>query len=123
MKHCPEPTESHDDKLYTYYYEKQAVEDDRHAEIEAERRGDADREERGVNSLYGIKTGTYRGRRVAHVVDFTLGGRICVCFGRYSKYSVRDVTPEYFWEWCAKYKAKRETTTEKDTPCASGTQS
>jgi len=46
MKHCPEPTESHDDKLYTYYHEKRAEEDDRLAEIEAESRGDAEREEK-----------------------------------------------------------------------------
>lgn len=46
MKPCPEPTESSDDRIFTYYYERKAIEDDRHAEIEAERRGDEGRDER-----------------------------------------------------------------------------
>jgi len=53
-----------------------------------------------------IELGKYKGRRVAYVVDRTYGGKICVCFGRYDKYCVKDVTVEYFWEWCAKYRAK-----------------
>ena len=55
---------------------------------------------------WGIKTGKYQGRRTIHVIDFTCGGKVSVCFGRYDKYMIIDISTEAFWEWCAKYRAK-----------------
>jgi hypothetical protein len=45
MKHCPEPTEAHDDKLYTYYYERKAIEEARRREAEGEHKSEIEREE------------------------------------------------------------------------------
>lgn len=58
--------------------------------------------------------GKYKGRRVAHVIDKTLGGKLCVVFGRLSAcnmsqghYMTRDLSIAELASWCEKYKAKR----------------
>ena len=55
--------------------------------------------------------GKYKGKRVAHVVDRTLGGKLCVVFGKLpgssGLYKEKFLSIPEFASWCERYKAKR----------------
>ncbi len=52
--------------------------------------------------------GTWRGRRVAHVVDTTLGGDLVVVFGRFRSWKDGKVVKVAdFAEWVERWRAKR----------------
>jgi len=56
--------------------------------------------------------GKYKGKRVAYVVDRTLGRKLCVVFGRLQRsrtgfYGEKELSVAEFAMWCKKYKAKR----------------
>ena len=59
--------------------------------------------------------GKYKGKRVAHVVDTTVDGKLCVVFGRLSKNKClcANLSLFRFALWCVKHNAKKIKTYDK----------